>query len=84
MELNVKKIGNSQGVILPKIILTQLNIEEGGKFTVSISEGKLILEPVIEIREGWAKACQRLANHPDYGKELPDFFDDDTLFDLPE
>ena len=37
LDLKLRKIGNSVGVILPKAALAHLNVEEGG--SVSLTEG---------------------------------------------
>ena len=48
LDLKLRKIGNSVGVILPKAALAHLNVEEGG--SVSLTEG-----PAGSLRLSWAK-----------------------------
>jgi putative addiction module antidote len=38
LELKVRKIGNSLGVVLPKEALSRLNVEEGDTLTLSESQ----------------------------------------------
>ena len=60
MEVTIRKMGNSQGVLIPKPILAQLGLE--GTADLQVRNG------VIEIRAlrrnpraGWAEDAQRLA-----------------------
>ncbi len=60
MEVTIRKMGNSQGVLIPKPILAQLGLEATADLQVR--------DGVIEIRairrnprEGWAADAQRLA-----------------------
>jgi putative addiction module antidote len=44
MQLEIKKIGNSTGIILPKELLGQLDLKQGDQVTVSLTpDGGLIL-----------------------------------------
>lgn len=45
MEKTVRKIGNSQGIILAKELLDQLGIKVGDELKTSISNGKIVLSP---------------------------------------
>ena len=60
MEVAIRKIGNSQGVLIPKPILTQLGLERTADLQVR--------DGVVEIRAfrrnprgGWADDARRLA-----------------------
>jgi antitoxin MazE len=60
MEVTIRKMGNSQGVLIPKPILAQLGLESTADLQVR--------DGVIEIRairrnprEGWSADAQRLA-----------------------
>ena len=64
MEVAIRKMGNSQGVLIPKPILAQLGLE--GSADMQVRDG------VIEIRamqrnprEGWADDALRLAARGD-------------------
>jgi antitoxin MazE len=72
MEVAIRKMGNSQGVLIPKPILAQVGLE--GKADLQVRNG------VIEIRalrrsprEGWAADAQRLAQHGDDALVWPEF-----------
>jgi antitoxin component of MazEF toxin-antitoxin module len=84
MIINVKKFGNSNGIIIPKSILDEMSVSTGAKFEVKVSADSMTLKPIKNLREGWAEACKMLANHPSYEDLWPDVFEDDAIFDLPE
>ena len=80
MEVTIRKMGNSQGVLIPKPILTQLGLE--GTADLQVRDG------VIEIRrlhrnprERWAGDAERLATQGDDGPAWPEFgnLGDDAL-----
>jgi antitoxin MazE len=61
MEVAIRKMGNSQGILIPKPILAQLGLEGSAEL--------LVRDGVIEIRavrsnprEGWAIDAQRVAS----------------------
>lgn len=45
MEKTVRKIGNSQGIILAKSLLDQLGIKVGDELQTKIQNGKIVLSP---------------------------------------
>jgi len=64
MEVAIRKMGNSQGVLIPKPILAQLGLE--GSADLQVRDG------VIEIRalhrnprDGWAEHARRVAEQGD-------------------
>ena len=72
MEVAIRKMGNSQGVLIPKPILAQLGLEAA--VDLQVRDG------VIEIRalrrhprEGWAADAQRLAQQGDDALVWPEF-----------
>ena len=80
MEVAIRKMGNSQGVLIPKPILAQLGLE--GSADLQVRDG------VIEIRalrrnprEGWAKNARRLAEQGDDALVWPELANtgDDAL-----
>ena len=82
MEVAIRKMGNSQGVLIPKPILAQLGLE--GSADLQVRDG------VIEIRalrrnprEGWADDAQRLAAAGDDAPvwpELTNLGDDELVW----
>ena len=72
MEVTIRKMGNSQGVLIPKPILAQVGLQ--GRAELRVRDG------VIEIRalrrnprEGWAADAQRLAQQGEDALVWPEF-----------
>ena len=45
MEKPIRKIGNSQGIIIPKMILDAVGLQVGDSLSAKVKGGKIILEP---------------------------------------
>jgi antitoxin MazE len=59
MRSAIKKIGNSAGVIIPKPLLAQLEIEAGDSVDMVMEEGRLfIAKAKRNPREGWEEASK--------------------------
>ena len=64
MRTAIRKMGNSQGVIIPKPLLAQVGFEDEAVMT--IENDALVLRPVRRSpREGWAEASRFVAEHGD-------------------
>jgi antitoxin MazE len=64
MEVAIRKMGNSQGVLIPKPILAQLGLE--GSADLQVRDGVIEIRPVHRNpREGWADDARRLAGQGD-------------------
>ncbi len=48
MQARVQRWGNSLAIRIPKPFALEIGLEQNTLVTVSISEGKLLLEPIIE------------------------------------
>lgn len=60
MKATIRKMGNSQGVLIPKPILEQLGFE--GEAEMTVENGGLVLrKPRKAAREGWAEASKAIA-----------------------
>lgn len=59
----VIKIGNSQGIRIPKPLIEQCNLH--AEVALAIEDGCLTIRPASQPREGWAEACQKMAKHGD-------------------
>jgi antitoxin MazE len=60
MEVAIRKMGNSQGVLIPKPILAQVGLE--GTADLQVRAGVIEIRPVRRNpREGWDQDAQRLA-----------------------
>lgn len=51
MQVTLRKIGNSRGIIIPSSIIDQLQIEN--EVEMEIIDGALLLKPSAKVREGW-------------------------------
>ena len=64
MEVTIRKMGNSQGVLIPKPILAQLGLE--GSADLRVRDGVIEIRPVRRNpREGWAEDARRVAEAGD-------------------
>ena len=64
MEVIIRKMGNSQGVLIPKPILAQVGLE--GVADLQVRDGAIEIRPLHRNpREGWADHARRLAAQGD-------------------
>lgn len=60
MQVTIRRIGNSQGVVIPKPLLAQLGLS--GEAEMSVEGGALVLRPPAKpVRAGWAEASKKIA-----------------------
>lgn len=60
MKAALRKMGNSQGVIIPKALIAQFGFE--GEIEMKVTpEGIVLTKPKEQARAGWAAASQALA-----------------------
>ena len=60
MQVSIRKMGNSQGILIPKPILKQLGLVDVAD--LQVNNGVIeIRPPQCSPREGWAQDSQRLA-----------------------
>lgn len=72
MEVAIRKMGNSQGVLIPKPILKQAGLE--GSADLQLRAGVIEIRPVRRnAREGWAEDARRLAGSGDDALVWPGF-----------
>lgn len=50
MVTTIQKWGNSQGLRFPKNLLEEANISVGDEVTLSVKDGKIIVEPANRVR----------------------------------
>lgn len=70
MRARIVRIGNSQGVRLPKPLLEQAGL--AGDVELDVRNGTIVISRARKAREGWAEAARKMAD----GRE-------DTLLDPP-
>jgi antitoxin MazE len=72
MEVAIRKMGNSQGVLIPKPILAQVGLV--GTADLQVRDGVIEIRAIHRNpREGWAEDAQRLAEHGDHALVWPEF-----------
>ncbi len=63
MRARVIKIGNSQGLRIPKPILEQTGIRDDVE--IELESNQIIIRPVQKPREGWDQAFKKMAKNGD-------------------
>jgi antitoxin MazE len=72
MEVAIRKMGNSQGVVIPKPILAQLGLERSAD--LQVRDGVIEIRPVMRNpRGGWADDAKRLAEQGSADLAWPEF-----------
>jgi antitoxin MazE len=72
MRASLRPIGNSQGIIIPKPLLTQLGLSD--EVEMSVERDAIVLrKPRRAVREGWAEAGRAIAEASDGGLVWPEF-----------
>jgi antitoxin MazE len=72
MQVTIRRMGNSQGVLIPKPLLKQVGLE--GQAEMAVEGDALVLRPARpEVRSGWAEASRRIAAAGEDALALPDF-----------
>lgn len=64
MEAKIVRIGNSQGVRLPKAALQQARLSAGQRVRLEVVEDAIVIHPERNVRQGWKAAFAR-AGAPD-------------------
>ena len=80
MEVIIRKMGNSHGVLIPKPILAQVGLE--GVADLQVRDGAIEIRPLRRNpREGWADDARRLATQGDNALVWPELANagDDAL-----
>jgi len=82
MEVTIRKVGNSQGVLIPKPILAQVGLQ--GTADLQVRNGVIEIRPVHRNpREGWAEGARKLAEQGDdtpVWPELGNLGDDELVW----
>jgi antitoxin MazE len=63
VKTRIVRIGNSQGIRIPKPLLEAAGLE--GEVTLTAERGVLLVRAVRRPREGWAEALQEMARRGD-------------------
>ena len=57
------KIGNSQGLRIPKVVLEQLNLSD--EVELEVQENQLVVRPVLDPRSNWEEQFKAMAAEGD-------------------
>jgi len=72
VKVSLLRIGNSKGIILPKPLISQLDLSDCVE--LDISDDSIVLrKPKGEPRAGWANASRALATNADDALAWPEF-----------
>lgn len=74
MKITIRKMGNSQGVLIPRPILAQLGLQVDDEAAMEIQDDALVIRrPQKKAREGWAEASKALAESGDDALVMGEF-----------
>lgn len=77
MKTSIRKIGNSQGVLIPKPFLAKMGMLVDEDIDIDIEDDKIVIRKLEKRpREGWAEASQKIAAAQDDGLVWPEFGND--------
>jgi len=77
MKTAIRKMGNSQGLLIPKPFLTQIGMEIG-EVDIEIENNAIVIRKLAKKpREGWADASKKIAAADDDKLVMPEFANDD-------
>ena len=73
MRTAIRKIGNSQGVLIPKLLLAEAGLDAA--VDMAVEDGTIVLRPVRDHtpRAGWAEAARILTEAGDDAAVWPEF-----------
>ncbi len=63
MKTRIIKIGNSQGIRIPKLLLHQLQL--GGEVELAVKHNQLVIQPSQRPRQGWEEEFKKMAERRD-------------------
>jgi len=77
MKTSIRKMGNSQGVLIPKPFLTQVGMEME-EVDIEIENDTIVIRKLPKNpREGWARSAKKLAEKGDDNLVWPEFANED-------
>jgi antitoxin MazE len=63
MKTRLVRIGNSQGIRIPKLLIDQAGLS--GEVEISVQDDSLVIKPGKKPRTGWIEAFQKMARRGD-------------------
>lgn len=74
MQITIRDIGNSKGVVLPKPLLAQAGLDDQNVADLSFENGAIVLRrPTKAVRVGWAEAAATVAAQDEAGLLMGEF-----------
>jgi len=61
----IVRIGNSQGIRIPKLLLEQVHLAEGKEIELEVQSEQIVIRPTYEARHGWGSAFNAMAERGD-------------------
>ena len=78
MKVTIRRIGNSQGVVLPKPVLVQVGLDNEAELTVE-GDAVVLRRPAGRVRAGWAEAARQLADAGDDSLVIGEFANEEDV-----
>jgi antitoxin MazE len=63
VKTRIVKIGNSQGVRIPKLLLDQVDL--GEDVELALQDNQIVIRPAFPVRHGWEEAFRKMAKAGD-------------------
>lgn len=74
MQVTIRSIGNSKGVVLPKPLLAQIGLSEDVTAQITVEDDAIVLRKASRpLRAGWAEAAKALAARGDDALVMGEF-----------
>lgn len=75
-QIAIRRIGNSQGIVIPKPLLAQLGLENHADVTIE-RDALVLRRPAKPTRAGWAAAAKKIAQLGDDALVLGELSNED-------
>lgn len=88
MKSSIRKLGNSHGVIIPKLLLAEIGAKADDPVDIKVKKGRIVIERIKRARSkerdpraAWAEECKAIREAGEDGLVCPEFDneDDETL-----
>jgi len=74
VHVSIRRIGNSQGIVIPKPVLAQLGLDSEAGAEMTIEGSALVLRrPARPVRANWAEAARKIAEAGDDALVMGEF-----------
>ncbi len=76
IEVSIRQIGNSQGILIPKAILEQIGLTKSAEMKIE-GDTLILRKPQKSVRAGWADEAKKIALNNEDTLVLGEFTNDD-------